>query len=718
MPERRTVRLITCVGVLDDLPLLPAFLEHYMRLGVMAERVHPILNAPSADEPQLSEAEDLLARYGVSPADVWIGAYTSGEMWERRRRVQQEVAHAHDWILSADVDEFHVYPDSLSAILDHCEQCGSDCIQGPLIDRLAPSGKLAKIDPEQPLFAQFPVEGDVMCTIGKTAGADDAHGTVKMMAFRATVLPGLGGHNPRDLDQTRYLLGRPLSFLPGIKDPRVRFQVPFRVLHFKWKAGLITALQRRLDTPGASRAGSLYGRRVLDHLLANGQGIRLADIPRTTADTWPPKDWQAHVQWMLAQDQAPSQGPPAAATMVAGGEAPVTGGWRVRQLTFGSAGNAFHSHSYYDIHVLDDAARQVAVHRMDFAERWMTAEDTVAVGVADVNGGGFTPIGESRAWSWQQGPMAQFRPGTQELVWNDREGAHEFVARVHDLETGTTRTLGQTVYAIEPRGRFALGANMARLNTARPGYGYTDGAGAGMDRVCPGDDGIWRIDFDTGDARLILSLAEAATFLLQHSDAETRREHADQHYLYWFNHLKFSPDGQRFTTKLRWREKTLKGRWTGLMGVSLTCNADGTDLRLLARATSHVMWLDFETLYFWQQSRGRVALIKDRAPIGEPVQDLFPELLRTNVHMRHIPRAPANFIYDTPYQEEIDLYLLDTRTGAREHAARFTGHRPHHGPFRCDLHPVPTQDGRGVVVTSLQDGGRQVYLVERDDAPQ
>ena len=39
--------------------------------------------------------------------------------------------------------------------------------------------------------------------------------------------------------------------------------------------------------------------------------------------------------------------------------------------------------------------------------------------------------------------------------------------------------------------------------------------------------------------------------------------------------------------------------------------------------------------------------------------------------------------------------------------------RPKSGPFRCDLHPNPSPDGRKVVVTSLDDGGRQMYLLAR-----
>jgi hypothetical protein len=309
--------------------------------------------------------------------------------------------------------------------------------------------------------------------------------------------------------------------------------------------------------------------------------------------------------------------------------------------------------------------------------------------------------------------MAQFIPGTRRLIWNDRDG-DTFVARVHDVDSGNGWTLPRPVYAVDPSGRFGLSTNMARLDKARPGYGYVGGTGARLDHRCPPDDGIWSVDLVDGTSRLVLPLAEAAMFLMAYSDPETRAEHGREQHLYWFNHIKFSPDGLRFTTKLRWRERTLQGRWTGLMGVSLTCGIDGHGLRLLARATSHVIWLDPATLYMWQQGRGRLALVADTSPYGTHVRDLFPDLVTSNVHIRHVPAAPHLLLYDTPYREDIDLYVLDTRTGHREHVAGFGNHRPNHGPFRCDLHAIPSRDGRRILATSLADGGRQVYLAERD----
>ena len=702
-------RLVTCVGVEHDLPLLGHFLDHYAALGVAPDRMHPILQSAEPDAPGLARAREILARRGAEPAEEWIGPYTSAGMWERRRAVQERLAAADDWVLNADADEFHDYPAPLGEVIAFCEERGVRCVQGPFVDRIAPGGVLAAADPDASPWETFPVSADAGTAIGKRPGLDDATGTVKIMLHRGDVAPGLGGHHPANLPEEALLYGAGPMVFPRIKSAAFRFALPCRVWHFKWTAPLREGLERRRATPGASRAGSVYGGRILDYLERRGGRIDLADLI-VEERREPAGDWRAQVERLaeagarIARARRRARRP---------GVRDVAPGWRVRQLTVGTADEVFHSHSYYDIPVLDPAGERVAAHRMRFQGRWMTPEDEVEIGVVEAGRGGFAPLGTSRAWSWQQGPMAQWLPDGRRLVWNDREG-DRFVARLHDVEAGGTRTLGRPVYALDPAGGAALSTNMARLDGARPGYGYVGGAGARLDVGAPEEDGIWRLDLATGEERLILSLRDAVRFLRRRLPREERPEHRSGALVHWFNHLKVSPDGRRFTTKLRWRAADLKGPWTGLMGVSLTCAMDGTDLRLLARGTSHVMWLDAERLYLWHQAEGAFATIRDAAPEGADRTEPFPELITRNVHFRHVPEAPDLCVFDTPYAEEIDLTLLRRGDGSVARLARFTGHDPKHGPFRCDLHPVPSAAGDRIVVTSLQDGGRQLYVVERD----
>ncbi|WP_416397975.1 hypothetical protein [Allohahella sp. A8] len=391
--------------------------------------------------------------------------------------------------------------------------------------------------------------------------------------------------------------------------------------------------------------------------------------------------------------------------------------WAVRRLSHSPPESAGTSHAYYDIPVIDASGSQVVAHRLFFSGRQPNVEDRVEIGLlnidAEASSDNWTPIGESRAWSWQQGPMTQWIGTTRQVVWNARRDATdqaspEIVAQIMDTVTGTSRQLPGQVYAVTPDGKTALSLDMTRLERLRPGYGYAARAGAVSLVRAPSDDGVWSMDMVSGERRLVLSLAEAVRFLQAHTPLKSRLKRALKRYHFWFNHAKFSPDRSRFTVKLRWRN--IGGPWNDQQGVSLTCKLDGRDLRLLAQGTSHVIWLDDSHLYFWQRDGLRLA--HDTSPKGSILEQLAPELIQANVHMRHFPDNNDQFIFDTPYREQIDLIVWNRRQNSHQTIATFTGHQPAKGPFRCDLHPSLSANGRQVVVTSLQSGKREVYVLE------
>ena len=754
-PQRHQgIHVLSCVGQ-RDVDLLPHFVQHYDELGVPREQIHVIVHVGAGDPGGANRLRAVLAGLGLEPAMLWRGPYTSGGLWQRRRGIQRRLVPAGAWVLNADVDELHAYPAALSEVVAHLDEQGLDLLQGPMLDRVAPDGVLAPVEPRpaeggRTLAEQFPVVADVMCPVGAITSADDADGTVKMMLHRATVLPGLGGHNPWVArhgpwrrEGVAYAAGRPLADFPEIVDPAWRFAQPAAVHHYKWTAGLAEAVARRREAKGASQKGSAYGMAVLDHLEAHGGRIGLADLPvhRTTgtgrrllrrlgASRGSPgdsgeRDWRGHLAAQRATPPPPLAGTPRRRPL--SDEPPrVADGWRVRRLTDGTAEGRFHTHSYYDIPVLDDSRTLVAAHEALIEDRWMTPEDAVVVGVVDLARGGFEPLAETTAWSWQQGPLAQWVPGTRQLVWNHREG-DGFVARLHDVDSGSTRTLPRSIYALAPDGTVALGLDMARLSRARPGYGYFGADTSRLDRggaaaLAPDDDGVWLVDLREGSGEaprsgaptLLLSLAEAVSHLHSAlaSDAVTRL--TETPHLYWFNHVKLNPDGTRFTVKLRWRIASLERPWQGSDSASITAAVDGSDVRVLNLAASHVMWRDPTEVVLWDEVRARVSVVADRSPRGEALRDLPPEVFDRNVHIHPLRARPGSYLYDVPYAETVQLRAFDEPTDTDRLLAELDRHDPPHGPFRCDLHPVPTDDGESTIFTSLHDGGRQVYVLERD----
>src|SRR5690606_19598610 len=109
-----------------------------------------------------------------------------------------------------------------------------------------------------------------------------------------------------------------------------------------------------------------------------------------------------------------------------------------------------------------------------------------------------------------QGCMLQWLPGSDStILWNDRV-EDRFVCHLMDVPTREVRTLPHPVYSVAPDGKTAVTPDFRRIADVRPGYGYAGLPDPHADELGPEDTGIFRIDLQTGEAELIISLADIA----------------------------------------------------------------------------------------------------------------------------------------------------------------------------------------------------------------
>jgi len=375
-------------------------------------------------------------------------------------------------------------------------------------------------------------------------------------------------------------------------------------------------------------------------------------------------------------------------------------------------GDKFHWFGYYDKLQFDPTDRFVLSNQVDFEHRTPEPGDAIAVGMIDTGEDDrWIELGHSRAWSWQQGCMLQWRPGSPtEVLWNDRAD-DRFVCRLLDVETKRQRTLPQPVYSVSPDGAFALSTNFARLQTMRPGYGYQGLPDPHHDQPAPRDSGIVRVDLDSGRSRLILSLSEIAAI-----------EHQGQalsSVWHYFNHLLISPDGQRFVVLHRWRRRHPDtGRPTGgFQTRMITADTNGRDVYLLnpAGLVSHFIWRDPEHICMWTRPAGKAPgfyLYRDRSRDIEPVGE---GAMRRDGHNSYLPGRPDWILCDSypDRQRQQQLYLFDVSSGQRHEIGAFELPEPYRGEWRCDLHPRSSNDGLTVCIDSPHAGaGRQLHLID------
>jgi len=361
-----------------------------------------------------------------------------------------------------------------------------------------------------------------------------------------------------------------------------------------------------------------------------------------------------------------------------------------------TTGPTFHWFGYYLHDQWDVSGRYLLCHQTDFEHRLPRPEDAVKIGMLDLEDGNrWIELGESRAWSWQQGAFLQWRPGSAtEVVWNDREGV-KAICRVYDVETKEMRTLPMAIdEAISPDGKWALCSDFSRIWDVRPGYGYPGIENETTEQNAPDDVGVWRLDMDKGETELLISLA--GLLELPFNDEVPRNTY---HYV---NHFDWAPDGKRFSMFHRWRGR---GQPTRVYSMGV----DGSDVRLLsARATSHWTWRDEEHIVIW--ALGSYQLYRDDGS-GRPVKVLWNA---PNGHQSYVPGTDNEWLVTDTYprgeQKLQHIHLIHLPTQRFLPLGRFKS--TYTGEWRCDTHPRVSRDGQWIVFDSPHGGnGRQQYRI-------
>ena len=368
-------------------------------------------------------------------------------------------------------------------------------------------------------------------------------------------------------------------------------------------------------------------------------------------------------------------------------------------------GPKFHWFAYYDKLEFDPTCRYVLGMEVDFEGRSPKPDDVIKVGMVDLEDGDkWIELGETRAWCWQQGCMLQWRPGSKsEVLWNDRQGGR-FVCHILDIVTRKKRTIPHPVYSVSPDGKTAVAPDFRRVNDMRPGYGYGGLPDPNKDALAPNDSGIFRVDLDTGESKLIVPLADVAKIPFEHGDLAPMK-----HY---FNHLLVNTDGTRFEFLHRWRGPGVRSFGTRM----LTANLDGSGRYVLDPhgRTSHFIWRDPAHILAWSwhpKLGSGFILYKDKT---QEVELVGKGIMTRNGHNTYLPGNEwiLNDTYPDARRNQ-NPYLYHVATGKVVWLGHFHSPREYSGEWRCDTHPRFSPDGRMVVIDSPHGGnGRQLWLID------
>ena len=374
--------------------------------------------------------------------------------------------------------------------------------------------------------------------------------------------------------------------------------------------------------------------------------------------------------------------------------------------------------NYFAINAWSDDNRHVLALETDLNGRLPKAGERCTVGVVDLEDGNrFIPVATTACWNFQEAAMGHWLDNDT-ILFNDlRDG--KFVTVVLNWRAKKElRILPHPVSAVSEDRTWAVSINYARLYLTRPDYGYAgDGQDARETVEWPADDGLWVMNLRTGEAKLVLSVAQGRG-LVATPPAEKGKPGGPLSY---YCHTVISKDGAKIFFLARavsWFDK-VKNVSSKHKTTSFTVNRDGTDLRRCfpdGWGGSHFNWAPdgSHRMLVTTPLPGNVwpSLVEFEVGRESEVRRIGAGILDQDWHCVYSPNGKfmSGEAYPNGNADRCWLLLRLEDELVKPIGAFHVPPAYRTNYWRCDLHARWRKDGRQLAFNSVHEGSRQVYV--------
>lgn len=223
----------------------------------------------------------------------------------------------------------------------------------------------------------------------------------------------------------------------------------------------------------------------------------------------------------------------------------------IRQITFGPQNHFFGYIGHVQNIPWNASGRYILALETSFQDRMPRPEDAANVVLIDTeNDYSVRVVDQSRGWNPQQGTMFYWNPKAPEtqFFFNDRDpstgkvfcvlfdiSAGEHGKRIREYRFEDT-PIGNS--GVAQQGGFFLGINYGRMDRLRRVTGYPGAYDWTIGENHPNNDGVFKVDVETGKRTLLVSFRQLAGFL------KTAHPHTDATALF-INHTLWNREDDR-----------------------------------------------------------------------------------------------------------------------------------------------------------------------------
>jgi len=360
---------------------------------------------------------------------------------------------------------------------------------------------------------------------------------------------------------------------------------------------------------------------------------------------------------------------------------------------------------YYEVPQFSHNEKMLLATMAPLIRKTPGPQDSLRVGFFDLRQDvtEFREIGSTNTWCWQQGSRLQWYPysGDQTVLYNTIVDG-EYGCVIQNIYSGKiVKSLNRPIYAVSRDGKWGLSLDFSRLQRIRPGYGYNVLPDISTDDLAPAKDGIWRLDIQTGEEKLLFSVNDIVG--VEPDETMDGAEH-------YFNHILFNPAGNRFMFFHIWQLAD-KQRNIRLF----TCGINGNELRILNNSgyVSHYCWKDNNQLLAYATVSGSGTGYYLYDDISGKIQTFGEGLLSEDGHPSFLPdeRHLITDTYPDKYGEQ-SLLLYDFKSHDLTVLDKEFSPVKFVGETRCDLHPRVSPSGKYISIDYIINGKRAIKVFD------
>ncbi|WP_413683548.1 hypothetical protein [Prochlorococcus sp. MIT 1011] len=314
----------------------------------------------------------------------------------------------------------------------------------------------------------------------------------------------------------------------------------------------------------------------------------------------------------------------------------------------------------------------------------------------------FNYLASTFSWCWQQSCRLQWVPKEDSRIIYNTSNYENHICRIIDINSKKViNEYNSPIYSINNNATHYISINFSRLQRFRPGYGYSDIKDKTINYKAPDNDGLYIVDFTTGEKELLISLKEIS----ENNPLSTMREAS--HY---FNHILWSPDSKKFFFLHLWVWPNGK-RFSRAYIYNIVTQK--YSILLENGIISHHCWVDPNKIIIYcgfndnKLSYYLFDLEKNNfSTIGHKIltEDGHPSLSNPRTDLLLTDTYPNKL-------SEQSLLIYNIYNNNLYKLASYYHPLSYRNDFRCDLHPRWSNNSKLISIDSAHKGQRSICII-------